>query len=917
MNASVEGSPSERATNWSSVQLAFVLETTPYDGVYDPLSNGTGSDPCMTGGQTHPCEESNGVPFFAQHAGEIAHAIQAEHPQTIVSFALVDYFATLDGFDTVDGPEFHADVANFVNASDFGGAVNSTFVASDLGPNDTSPGSDMAVNLLHSSSITALFGTIASGTLAWGADSHHVIVWVGSTAPRDPAYLQNYSVSASEYALNGSPPSELSAGCEPSFDFAGATSPECEGWVSSQRAELPSDSIASLAGNSSSCTDSLGGSCTIDTVDLWTTSTDPSSPGWPSGRPGGGADGPIVENDTAGVIAAGCDLATATGGSWEGPANATCDGVHGTLAFSGVGATLEESGTLFHALSNVSLGPMPLAGLVGGPERPFFEYVPFGNVHVDPSKGINVRCTLGDGIPWQGPGNCRPNPEVLNGSNGFHYFGWNWSTGPDQNAMHPGDDWVVQFWIYAVAPPYSVVPVDACVTLACKIGGSSAVQGQYTSATYTSTSNASPLTTSWPGQWITVEISAPLTIAIQAIPAIGWIGHPVTFVADVAGADPPYAVSWDFGDGGSTENGTTVARTFIQAGPWEVEATVHDNASREASTYLPFTVVPQLGFTLSVAESETGPPLMMILTSNASGGMTPYTYSWDFGDGVTGHGKGGTVTHEYPQAGNFTANVSVQDLSGQSVDRTVVVRVPTHPLSAGAIVAASEASCPSPLPAERFRIPVSGGVAPYQYNWSFGDSSGPGASTEPCPPVRFQRVVTRSPYPSMTRVAVTHSPRSPFPSSMRSAHLRLPPPLFGSPTSRRSWRFSGRCWPSYRSMWSSGGYANPAEPRGPGGGDRGARGDLRVDLIRREHGARCERVGRAGRAPNSRSPSDPPERGGVGAIRAQGTPRRTGRSPVPTGRSPGSGLRGVGRRRDGLKGCSASRRQPSPASSVR
>ncbi|MCI4361309.1 MAG: hypothetical protein L3J91_06350, partial [Thermoplasmata archaeon] len=52
-------------TSWPDVQVAFVVETTSYDGVYYHYYSVPGLDKCAEGnsGQGVPCEESNMVPF--------------------------------------------------------------------------------------------------------------------------------------------------------------------------------------------------------------------------------------------------------------------------------------------------------------------------------------------------------------------------------------------------------------------------------------------------------------------------------------------------------------------------------------------------------------------------------------------------------------------------------------------------------------------------------------------------------------------------------------------------------------------------------------------------------------------------------------------------------------------------------------
>ena len=103
---------------WPDVQVAFIIETTAYDGVFDHYNSFYGQDPCAaaTSGQGPVCEESNGVPFFIANAGTVASAIQAANPHSNVSFALVDFFGTDcgDWDDCGDGYKYHVDIPQFI-----------------------------------------------------------------------------------------------------------------------------------------------------------------------------------------------------------------------------------------------------------------------------------------------------------------------------------------------------------------------------------------------------------------------------------------------------------------------------------------------------------------------------------------------------------------------------------------------------------------------------------------------------------------------------------------------------------------------------------------------------------------------------------------------------------------------------------
>jgi len=522
--------PNEYQT-WPNVQVAFVIETAVYDGVFDPTVSDPGGDQCAinddpAGGA---CEESNGVPFFVANSQAIANAIQAANPHSSVSFALVDYFATLDLQDDGDGSEYHVDIPSFVPANQFGADVQASLGSEVLESGYRYSDSDFSDNILHSSSITALYGTITGSGLNWANDTHHVIVWMGDTAPRDPNYLQDYCVSPSDYypAGGGGAYPCYNTGCEPSYPFPTGASPQCEGWVVSQNGNA-SDSIAALAHQSPSCTTSVGGDCTIDTIDLWSTPTDPNSPGWPAADDTaslqGGPNGASVDQNVAHVLLAGCDLAAATGGSWDGPSFFSCpNGQTGTLQpeFLGpFGQPNMQNPSLFAAFRAISFGPVTSSLVATATDHPLFTFVPFGTIEVLPGEAAQFQtvCELSDGSPSP---NCPVEPVTQNvqlgpGQN-VTVYGWNWSSVPADNLMSGGDTWIASFWIQAAGPPYGEVPIDACTTADCSLGGSTSLGGYFTSATYIPSTNVTIIEQSFPLGTINVE-APPSNVPPPTVP---------------------------------------------------------------------------------------------------------------------------------------------------------------------------------------------------------------------------------------------------------------------------------------------------------------------------------------------------------------------------------------------------------------
>ncbi|MCI4320807.1 MAG: hypothetical protein L3K05_00660, partial [Thermoplasmata archaeon] len=491
--------PALVTVSYPAVQVVFLLETTIYDGAYDGTGGTPGTESCADSSLHEPCEESNAIPFFVTHAGDIANSIAAVNPRSSVTFGLVDFFSTGDVYDDqlndFQSYAYHVDVGAPVTAPQFGAAVAGSFGQNVLGGGWTYNDADFGDNYLHSDSITALYGVLEGYGINWLPNAHHVLVLIGSTAPRDPSYVQNYCVSASEawrYACYGGA-GPYSDGCEPAYNFGGLVSPSCIGWVSANGGSA--ESIASLSNTAPDCANSLGKRCTIDVIDLWTTPTDPYSSGWPSSHNGGPGGVYVIQNSQR-ILTAGCDLAHATNGSWDGPSYYSCpDGQLGDLdyvPYGPVNTPQTSNPSLFAAFRGVSFGPTVTDIAARGGNVSMFRFVPFANVRPAPNLHSETTCLTADG-----PLGICPSPDYVNGS-GFTSLNWNWSNNPAKNFLTTGDLWIASFDVIAVGPPYGSIPVDACTTALCAAGGSGPVSSTWTAARYLSQVDSSPLVESFP-----------------------------------------------------------------------------------------------------------------------------------------------------------------------------------------------------------------------------------------------------------------------------------------------------------------------------------------------------------------------------------------------------------------------------------
>ncbi|MGH9925895.1 MAG: PKD domain-containing protein, partial [Nitrososphaeraceae archaeon] len=129
-------------------------------------------------------------------------------------------------------------------------------------------------------------------------------------------------------------------------------------------------------------------------------------------------------------------------------------------------------------------------------------------------------------------------------------------------------------------------------------------------------------------------------------------------------------------------------------------------------------------------ETEEGiAPATFEFEASVTGGIEPYTISWDF-DGSSGSGSeeveeenSETIEHTYDIAGVYNARVSVTDSTGRTASDTILIIVDEPPplTSVDIISNATESIAPATF---EFEANVTGGIEPYTYRWNFGDGSG-------------------------------------------------------------------------------------------------------------------------------------------------------------------------------------------------
>ncbi|MCI4365188.1 MAG: PKD domain-containing protein, partial [Thermoplasmata archaeon] len=222
-----------------------------------------------------------------------------------------------------------------------------------------------------------------------------------------------------------------------------------------------------------------------------------------------------------------------------------------------------------------------------------------------------------------------------------------------------------------------------------------------------------PMNDSW--AWIQPLSSA----SINASVTVGEVGIPVGFNVTTIGGWWPFNATWTFGDGNGGF-GAMPSHAYLAQGTYTVNVTVRDALGTTSNASVPIRILASsllLGpVTASVREGVVGGNVGFNATP--TGGVTPYNWTWVFGPGSGIEAFGPTPNHAATTTGNESVGVTVRDAIGVTVNGSLTLPVGT--------VLQAFPPVPRPTPvadgnATGFSVSFSGGLAPYNFSWTFGD----------------------------------------------------------------------------------------------------------------------------------------------------------------------------------------------------
>jgi PKD repeat protein len=112
-------------------------------------------------------------------------------------------------------------------------------------------------------------------------------------------------------------------------------------------------------------------------------------------------------------------------------------------------------------------------------------------------------------------------------------------------------------------------------------------------------------------------------------------------------------------------------------------------------------------------------------TAKVKGGVPPYSFKWDFGDGDTAAGN--PVTHYFYRSGSYNVKLTVDDSAGASTGEEspeVELEITATPFTMECDASPTKGAAPLTV---RFRAWPDGNEGPIEWYWDFGDG---GTSSE-------------------------------------------------------------------------------------------------------------------------------------------------------------------------------------------
>ncbi len=231
-----------------------------------------------------------------------------------------------------------------------------------------------------------------------------------------------------------------------------------------------------------------------------------------------------------------------------------------------------------------------------------------------------------------------------------------------------------------------------------------------TPGTYSVTLTVSDLYGKEANYTLTITVTEPISITpTPTYPTVDTnVSDPIS--TSVSGGTGPYSYSWEMG-GVVLSSSESFQHTFVTPGKYNVTVTVTDSLGDAQSQTFTITVRGNPTVEIVSASNKTDVGVINTFKASINGGTGPYTDEWI----IDGHSyNSSSVTYSFATPGNYTLQLTIVDAFGKDTATSLVVEVFPAPKVNVTFLNTAEVSQPF-----NSKASISGGLAPYKYQWFF------------------------------------------------------------------------------------------------------------------------------------------------------------------------------------------------------
>ena len=212
------------------------------------------------------------------------------------------------------------------------------------------------------------------------------------------------------------------------------------------------------------------------------------------------------------------------------------------------------------------------------------------------------------------------------------------------------------------------------------------------------------------------SVNAALAVTASEFPNVTDPRVPVNFSVAVVGGTSPFSYFWSF-DNGENATGASVQHDYEYPGHHLSTAIVTDAVGGTARSSVDLLVNSGPTVVVNSSANVTDAKLTIDFGCQGYSGTPPFSYLWDFGDGLTSTLP--SPSHAYSSAGRKLALCTATDRYGVYALTGISMVVNAWP----SVILSQRPSAANTSTVLSFSAATSGGTEPFHYRWAFGDGT--------------------------------------------------------------------------------------------------------------------------------------------------------------------------------------------------